>query len=76
MNDNEQNENCEIKAAIASGKLKLRPLEEALSECCREYRVRLRCYDRWITDGKIDAVDARDRMERLASAIQYMREVV
>jgi hypothetical protein len=44
-------------------------IEEALSELEREYQVRERCYDRWIQDGKVSRIDARDRMERLAAAI-------
>ena len=51
-----------------------RSLEEALSECEREPAVRLRCYDRWVADGKLSGVDARDRTERLQAAVHYLKE--
>ena len=50
-----------------------RSLEEALSELERELQVRLRCYQRWIEDGKLSKTDARDRSERLESAIQLLK---
>jgi len=53
----------------------MRSLEEAISECQRELGVRQRCYDRWIQDGKLTLVDARDRMERLQAAIKYLQSV-
>lgn len=49
-----------------------RSLEEAISEVDREIKVRQRCYDRWIAEGKLTAVDARDRIERLQSALGYL----
>jgi hypothetical protein len=52
-----------------------RSLEEALSELEREAGVRKRCYDRWVAEGKLTSVDARDRMERLISAIMILREM-
>ena len=48
--------------------------EEALSELEREAHVRIRCYDRWITEGRVSYVDARDRLERLLTAIMLIRE--
>lgn len=49
-----------------------RSLEEAISEVDRELKVRLRVYDRWVADGKLSTVDARDRVERLQSALAYL----
>lgn len=46
--------------------------EEALSELERERQVRERCYDRWVKEGRLTAVDARDRMVRLVAAIRLL----
>lgn len=50
----------------------MRTLPEALSEVRREIGVRERCYHRWIADGKLDAVEAKDRQERMAAAAHYL----
>jgi hypothetical protein len=52
----------------------IRSREEAHSECMRELEVRRRCYRRWIEDGKLSAVDARDRLERIEAAVQYLSD--
>jgi len=54
---------------------KLRPLVESISEVKRELQVRLRCYDRWVEDGKLTDVDATDRYCRLQSALSYLEAV-
>lgn len=54
--------------------LQRRSLEEALSEVDREIKVRVRCYDRWVDEGKLSRVDARDRIERLQAALAYLEE--
>ena len=46
--------------------------DEALSEIEREVAVRLRCFDRWVADGKLSYVDGRDRLHRLISAWHYV----
>lgn len=46
--------------------------DEALSELHRECNVRKRCYDRWVTEGRLTAVDARDRLDRLIAAIHFL----
>lgn len=51
-----------------------RTQEEALSELEREAHVRVRCFDRWIAEGRISRVDAWDRLERLLTAIRLLRE--
>ena len=53
-----------------------RDVEEALSECDRELQVRDRCFARWVGEGKITSVDARDRMQRLARACQILQAVM
>lgn len=49
-----------------------RTLEEAASEVERELSVRTRCYSRWIDDGKMSRVDAQDRYDRLATALEWL----
>ncbi len=49
-------------------------VEEARSEVERELNVRKRCYDRWVTEGKLSAIEARDRMDRMAAALHYLDE--
>lgn len=46
--------------------------DEALSELQRECNVRKRCYDRWVQEGRLTAVDARDRLDRLIAAIHFL----
>jgi hypothetical protein len=50
-----------------------RSMDEALSELEREAHIRMRCYDRWIQEGRVSRVDAWDRLERILSAISYLR---
>lgn len=50
--------------------------DEALSELEREAHVRVRCYDRWISEGKVSRVDAWDRLERLLTAISVLRAAI
>lgn len=50
-----------------------RSLDEALAELEREAHVRIRCFDRWVAEGKVSQVDAWDRMERILSAVNYLR---
>jgi hypothetical protein len=52
-----------------------RNAEEAVSELEREAQVRKRCFDRWVTDGRLSYTDARDRQERLLSAIGLLRRM-
>ncbi len=51
---------------------KPRNLHECVSEIRRELDVRRRCFGRWVTEGKIDQVDAVDRFERLHSALAFL----
>jgi len=49
-----------------------RSIEEALSELGRELQVRVRCFPRWVKEGKMSAVEANDRLQRHEAAIQYL----
>lgn len=53
-----------------------RPAQEALDELQREFNVRARCFPRWIDDGRVSATDAQDRLDRLASAIEIIRQQI
>ncbi len=50
----------------------LRSYEEALSEVERELNVRSRCFPGWIKDGRVNRVDAQDRLDRLATAFTIL----
>ena len=49
-----------------------RSLAEAASELRRELGIRRRCYGRWIQDGKLDEVEATDRIERMELALDVV----
>lgn len=49
-----------------------RPVQEAYDELIRELQVRDRCYPGWVKDQRVTASDARDRYDRLASAIIWL----
>lgn len=51
---------------------KPRNLEESMSEVKREINVRQRCYDKWVSEGKMTAIDAQDRMDRIVSAEEWL----
>lgn len=47
-------------------------VEAALSEVEREMHVRERCYDRWVEEGKLSRIDAKDRMNRQILAFKLL----
>lgn len=49
-----------------------RSLKEALSEVNRELAVRTRCFPRWIAEGRVDAIEAKDRLDRLTAAKHFL----
>lgn len=51
-----------------------RPVREAIAELEREANVRFKCFDRWIADGRLSEVDAKDRLERIISAWHYLSD--
>jgi len=50
-----------------------RDLDQALAEVEREIHVRVKCFDKWVHEGKLSWMDAFDRMERLISAVKHLR---
>lgn len=58
-----------FKSAETSDKFQHRSLQEAFDECYREMQVRLRCFDRWVAEGRITASDATDRLQRMSKAV-------
>lgn len=50
-----------------------RSLEEAQSEVERELNIRSRCFPRWIEDGRMNRIDAQDRLDRLATAQRVLK---
>ena len=49
-----------------------RPVQEAYDELLRELQVRDRCFPDWVKSGRLSASDARDRFDRLGSAIVWL----
>jgi len=50
--------------------------QEALDELYRECMVRLRCFPRWVKDGRVSATDAHDRGQRLETAYCLLRDMI
>lgn len=51
-----------------------RKVEEAHDELRRELGLRDRCYPGWVEDGRLARTDARDRYDRLKSAIHWLEQ--
>lgn len=49
-----------------------RSVQESYDELLRELQVRDRCYNGWVKDGRLTAAEARDRFDRLGSAIVWL----
>ena len=47
-------------------------IEPALGELQRELSVREHCYPRWVTEGKLSRIDAKDRMSRQIMAVEIV----
>lgn len=47
-------------------------IEPALGEITREREVRERCYPRWVMEGKLSRIDAKDRMSRQINAEEIL----
>jgi hypothetical protein len=52
--------------------LKQEDIEGALGEVQRELQVRERCYPRWVEEGKMSRIDAKDRMSRQIQAEELL----
>lgn len=48
--------------------------DEALAELEREGNVRMKCYDRWVGDGKMTEDEAAKRMAAICSAWHYLAD--
>lgn len=51
-------------------------VEMALGELQRERLVRERCYPRWVEEGKVSRIDAKDRLTRQLLAEEIMQVVL
>lgn len=61
------------KGWLVSKSGQVRTLAEAIDEVDRELAVRRRCYDRWVTEGKLSGTEARDRYDRLEAALNFLK---
>ncbi len=48
--------------------------EDAIAEMEREANVRMKCYDRWVSEGKMTPEEARKRMAGIISAWHYLSD--
>lgn len=55
---------------------KLSAPQAAVDELYRELQVRLRCFPRWIEEGRVSRTDAVDRIDRLHTAHELLKGVV
>jgi hypothetical protein len=55
---------------------KLAAPQAAVDELYRELQVRLRCFPRWIEEGRVSRTDAVDRIDRLHTAHELLKGVV
>ncbi len=47
---------------------------DAIAEMEREANVRMKCYDRWVSEGKMTPEDAQRRMDAIVSAWHYLND--
>lgn len=57
----------EKQATLAEPKLV--SLQAALDELQREQNVRIRCFPRWVQEGRVSLTDAQDRLDRMHTAL-------
>jgi hypothetical protein len=53
-----------------------RSKQEAIDELNRELNVRIRCFPRWVEDGRVSPTDAQDRIDRLATAVTLLADAI
>jgi hypothetical protein len=73
---NQQLEQRRLEARQTLEALNSEECEEALAELVRELTVRDRCFPRWINEGRISKIDARDRVHRQRKAVEIVGLVV
>lgn len=66
----------QAEAASILGSLTLDDLEAALGELTRERLVRERCYPKWVGEGKMSRIDAKDRLSRIISAEEFLNLLI
>ena len=49
--------------------------QEAADELQRELAVRQRCFPSWVEQGRLSRTEARDRLERMESALHYLQRL-
>lgn len=53
-----------------------REVNEALAECERELNIRIRMFPEWVQKHKLSAIDAKDRLERMAFACALLEALL
>ena len=51
-------------------------LSEARDELYREFKVRERCFPRWVEEGRVTLTDAQDRLNRIHTAFSALAALV
>jgi signal recognition particle subunit SEC65 len=64
------------QAQLALLNLEADDLEGAIGELERELQVRERCYPRWVAEGKVSRLDAKDRLARQKRAVFILQLVI
>ena len=64
------------QAQLALSQLTTDQLEEAQGEIDRELLVRERCYPRWVAEGKVSKMDAKDRLYRQKMAREILQMLI
>jgi hypothetical protein len=72
-NQNKQSEIGTVISGLSTDEC-TRTRQEAVAEIEREMNVRFKCFDKWIADGRLAEVDAKDRAERMISAWHYLND--
>jgi hypothetical protein len=47
--------------------------DAAIDELQREINVRMRCFPRWIEEGRVSKTDAKDRLQRMIKAATLLQ---
>jgi len=55
---------------------KLVGAEAAFDELERELNVRIRCFPRWVAEGRMCRTDAVDRLDRLHTAVALLKGAI
>lgn len=49
---------------------------EALDEVTRELNVRTKCYDRWVSEGKMTQTEAQNRFDGMVTAAVILKTMI